>query len=408
MEAFLLDPLLDAEADLELQQGSFLNMNPIESSGGRVLIIEDDVSMATLLSESLRHDSHTVEVARTGATALTLVASWQPDVILSDLNLPDADGIAILREIRQIPQASMIPVIILSARTDREARLEGLSWAEDFLAKPADPLELRARVRSMLRLKRVQTDLAQMNRTLEERVIKRTEEIVQINRTLSGTATRLAASESEIRYLSQALSEIQEAERARFAREIHDALGTSLITLKLMIQTQCGLLGQKDPVQDDAVKQMIELVDETTETARGIAHSLSPVALAGLGLKEATAELLDRLAAAHPSVQFELKMKGRLPRLSDASKREAYRLIQEAIANSLKHSKANRIGVELGSLNGGLRILIRDNGSGLKPNSKKGIGLRLMAERAQAIGCLLTLKNGRSKGLEVVVERKRT
>ncbi|MFD7435784.1 response regulator transcription factor [Streptomyces sp. NPDC059861] len=114
--------------------------------GVRVLLIEDDETIAEPLADGLRHFGLTVHRVATGAEGL---AGPYGDVVLLDLGLPDMDGIDVCRGIRQ---ASDVPVIILSARGEEADRVLGLELgSDDYLAKPFGVRELVARIRAVLR-----------------------------------------------------------------------------------------------------------------------------------------------------------------------------------------------------------------------------------------------------------------
>lgn len=375
------------------------------TSSARILIIEDDRTTSLILSEILKLDKHTVKTASTGRSALERLASFKPDVILSDLNLPDEDGLSLLRQIRTARNRPFTPVIVVSARDDTAALVEGLEYAEDYLIKPVDPVELRARVRSMVRLKSMHNSIEELNRSLESRVRERTEELSQSNKKLQQEAKLRTKSETEVRRLSRMISDLQETERARFAREIHDALGTSLLTLKLMIQTNFHKLDRSGR-QKDLLKEMIHLVDETTRSARELAHSLSPAILTRIGFPAAVKELVENLRAANPQIRFRCETGQDFPRMSESWNREVYRLIQEALTNALKHSGADEITVYLSVKNGLSKAGVRDNGKGIGKQKKSGIGLLVMRERAASVGWYLSIKSNKGKGTEVSIERK--
>ena len=115
----------------------------------RILIVDDDRDIRTLLAEHLEHAGFCTETAADGAQMRARLATRQPDLILLDLNLPGRDGLELCRDIRA---DSAVPVIMLTARTDVIDRILGLELgADDYLAKPFEPRELVARIRSVLR-----------------------------------------------------------------------------------------------------------------------------------------------------------------------------------------------------------------------------------------------------------------
>jgi len=115
----------------------------------RVLVVEDDEAIADVLRRSLRAEGHEVQSAGDGAEALSAAERFSPDLVVLDLGLPRLDGIEVLKRIRA---DSDVPVLILTARTETEDRVEGLdSGADDYLPKPFERAELLARIRALLR-----------------------------------------------------------------------------------------------------------------------------------------------------------------------------------------------------------------------------------------------------------------
>lgn len=122
---------------------------------GCVLIVDDTVSIRETLTAILKPDHYTLLTAGSGEEALTLAEDHVPDVILLDVMMPGMSGFDVCRVLRQSPRLGEVPVIIVTALDDRSSLLEGLdAGADDFLTKPIDHIELRARVRSIVRLNR--------------------------------------------------------------------------------------------------------------------------------------------------------------------------------------------------------------------------------------------------------------
>jgi DNA-binding response OmpR family regulator len=116
----------------------------------RLLVVDDAPDIATLLKLAFQLDGYAVDTALAGAPALELAAVNDYDVLILDLSLPDMDGLDVCRQLRAaLPQ---LLIIMLTARSDREAIIAGLdAGADDYLAKPFDYQELVARVRALLR-----------------------------------------------------------------------------------------------------------------------------------------------------------------------------------------------------------------------------------------------------------------
>lgn len=115
----------------------------------RVLLVDDDVELAQMLCEYLEPDNYVVSLAHTGARARELLAQQDFDIALLDLMLPDANGLDLLRRYRG---ASHKPVIMFTAHGSETDRVLGLELgADDYLAKPFSPRELKARIHAVLR-----------------------------------------------------------------------------------------------------------------------------------------------------------------------------------------------------------------------------------------------------------------
>ena len=116
----------------------------------RILVVEDNVTLAGGLERIMRQNGYAVDVVHDGASAEAVIATEKFDVVILDLNLPEIDGLSVLRGIRsrQIETA----VLILTARDAPQDRVKGLDLgADDYLTKPFDVGELEARVRALLR-----------------------------------------------------------------------------------------------------------------------------------------------------------------------------------------------------------------------------------------------------------------
>ncbi|HEX3173701.1 MAG TPA: response regulator transcription factor [Solirubrobacterales bacterium] len=117
--------------------------------GGRVLVVEDDEDIADVLRRSLRNEGYEVRTSGDGVEALDLAVGFVPDLVVLDLGLPRMDGVEVCRRLRA---NSDVPILMLTARTETEDRVDGLdSGADDYLVKPFERTELLARIRALLR-----------------------------------------------------------------------------------------------------------------------------------------------------------------------------------------------------------------------------------------------------------------
>ena len=115
----------------------------------RILVIDDDLELCSLMSELLSRENYAVECKHEGRGGLERALSGQDDLLVLDVMLPGVDGFEILRRVRQ---QSRIPIIMLTARGEDEDRIVGLELgADDYMSKPFNARELVARIRAILR-----------------------------------------------------------------------------------------------------------------------------------------------------------------------------------------------------------------------------------------------------------------
>ncbi len=133
----------------------------------QVLLVEDDPNMPEVLAGLLQEATISLSHAATGGDALRLVRDSNIDLILLDLGLPDMNGFELLQQLKQAPETQSIPVIVLTAWNSTKDKLRGFELgATDYLTKPFESAELRARVCAVLRAKRLQDELTLANRKL--------------------------------------------------------------------------------------------------------------------------------------------------------------------------------------------------------------------------------------------------
>ena len=126
----------------------------------RVLVVDDAPANVALLQQLLCREGYDVLTAANGRDALEIVHRHRPDLVLSDVVMPGGDGLSLCRAIKANPATRLMPVILLTSLEGRDERLAGIdAGADDFVHKPFDAQELRARVRSLVRLKRYTDDL---------------------------------------------------------------------------------------------------------------------------------------------------------------------------------------------------------------------------------------------------------
>lgn len=116
----------------------------------RILIVEDDLSLATLLSEGLQYEGYRTSVARDGATGLQLARGEGVDLVILDIILPEVGGVEVCRRLRS--EGNTVPIVMLSSKNQELDKVVGLkAGADDYVTKPFSFMELLARVEAVLR-----------------------------------------------------------------------------------------------------------------------------------------------------------------------------------------------------------------------------------------------------------------
>lgn len=239
----------------------------------RVLVADDNADLRLYLS-SLIEREHDVILVSDGEAALAAVHEHHPDLVIADLTLPRLDGYGLVTRLRADSSASRLPIILLSARVEEDARIEGLEHgADDYLIKPFSARELRARINTHLGLARarqaVERTLQESNQELERKVVARTA-------ALRESEERKAASDARFReHQAVLLAELQHRVRniialirsittrtshaARSVPEYADLLSGRLLTLARVqaLLTRAGHVGVsiRDIIQDEVSAQ---------------------------------------------------------------------------------------------------------------------------------------------------------
>jgi len=139
-------------------------LNPQVPNPNRVLVIDDSDSIHKLVIARLRPEGLEVIGEFDGERGIERAVADQPDVILLDIGLPNVDGFEVCRRLKEHPSTRNIPIIFLTGTADTESKVRGLDLgAVDYVTKPFDQVELRARVRAALRTKRLQDILEQQS-----------------------------------------------------------------------------------------------------------------------------------------------------------------------------------------------------------------------------------------------------
>ena len=210
--------------------------------------------------------------------------------------------------------------------------------------------------------------------------------------------------EAAQRALSARLLTLQDEERRRFARELHDSVGQHLAAMKMGI----SLLQNKLP-GDSMLQDCLNLLDDSIAETRTISHLLHPPLLDEAGLNSATRWFVEGFAQ-RSGVEVNLEIHDGEERLSDAIELVLFRVLQEGLTNVHRHSGAKQADVSLNIVGNNVILRVKDHGRGLPPDVLQnlredgtggGVGLAGMTERIREIGGQLEINSGDS-GTEIV------
>ena len=222
--------------------------------------------------------------------------------------------------------------------------------------------------------------LAVANAELEARVAERTEALVR--------------RETQLRELGARLLAVQEDERKRISRDLHDELGQTLTGLRLRL---AALESSPSPAEQAAdLTAAIQAVDAAVEEVRRLAHNLRPAALDGLGLADA---LRSHAMGWAEVAEVELVLEIESVAVESAAAEAIFRVAQEGLTNVARHAEAQRVRLRLDPHDGGLRLVVEDDGVGMPAKSSDGLGLVGARERVERLGGYLDVEASSGGGV---------
>jgi signal transduction histidine kinase len=374
-----------------------------EKKNATILAVDDNDALRYSLSRTLQGGGYKVIEARNGAEALRL-AENSPDLITLDIHLPDKDGFEIGRMLKNNPRTKHIPILHISATfVETEYRVRGLEVADAYLAEPISREELLATVGALLRLKQAERE-AQMHAAkaeearrelekahdeLEMKVRERTQELDERNR--------------EIRELTGRLLKLQDEERRRLARELHDSTGQMLAAMKMNLdRLSHGVKGD----DTEPLTQAIAISEDLNRQLRTMSYLLHPPLLDELGLASALGWYVEGFTQ-RSSIKVELQVSPDFDRLPEDLELAVFRVVQECLTNIHRHSGSSSARISLARSPECVRVEIVDAGHGIPPHRMRegkiiqGIGIMGIQERMRQLGGSLEV-NSSDKGTTVI------
>ncbi|MGH9161320.1 MAG: sensor histidine kinase [Vicinamibacteraceae bacterium] len=236
------------------------------------------------------------------------------------------------------------------------------------------------------------------------------QQLERLSRENARLLQRLADSERRFRVISQGVLRVQEAERGRISRELHDGVGQALTALKLQLDVleREGAAGQ-NPLMP-RLGELKELTERTLNDVRALSHLLRPRMLDDLGLVP-TLRWLTRTFEARAAVRIMFEHEGIGERLDPDAEIIVFRVTQEALNNVAKYAEASYVQVGLACKRGLLTLSIEDDGKGFDADAAlratgedQGCGVRGMRDRVQLFAGAFTLSSTPGKGTRIEIE----
>ena len=332
------------------------------------------------LAITLRSHGYEVREASSGEAALQSITSNAIDLVLLDVALSGIDGFEVCQRIKAQPRTRDVPVIFVSAETDRVRGFE--LGAVDFITKPFQQDELLARVNTHMELHR-------LRHRLESMVMSNTRQVRE--------------SRDMLRELSMRREQSREDERRHIAREIHDDLGQMLGGLRMRLSTLVLQPPDTDADFKSHLNSLLALTDQTIRVVRDVVSKLrTPVLDAGIvpGLEWLINEfqrdtgLIGRLTLSEETIA-----------LPDDIATTLFRIAQESLTNVSRHAKARRVDLSLDLTPTDCRMEVRDDGMGfdLTQIQQKAFGLEGMRERCHILGGRMDVLSKPGEGTSIRV-----
>lgn len=236
-------------------------------------------------------------------------------------------------------------------------------------------------------------------------------ELARLSRGFNDMAQRLEDSLAANRRMTRRLLQMQEAERTRLARELHDELGqciTAIHAEAVTIRRRCEDTASTDAAILAGTAAIIEVASETGQLMRSMLRRLRPAALDRLGLGAGLRELVNGFAQRAPNLRCSLRVDATLAELHGERPVAVYRIVQESLTNAVRHAAAASVDIEIcrtrrGTLGEGIEVSVRDDGRGGAREATQGFGLLGMRERAAALGGRYSLDSPVGGGTRILV-----
>ena len=400
-----------------------------------VLVVEDNPEMNRFIADTLAEHYRTAS-AYQGREGLEKALALQPDLILSDIMMPEMSGDQLVREIRAHAELNAVPVILLTAKADEELRVKLLrEGAQDYLMKPLLTDELLARVRNSISIKRardaLQKELASRNQdisTLAEELALRKrgletmltelrdkdEELAKLNAGLEQRVTertaQLAAAKKELEAFSYSLLRAKdEAERASkfkdqflstMSHELRTPLNAVLGFSELLGNERYGTLNERQSRYATHIhnsgKHLLRLINDILDLSR-IEAGRMELAIENVSIEDASAEVLSVLRPLAEKKSQTLSHDAEPDLAVRADPTRLKQILMNLLANAIKFTPVGgHVELSARRMNDGVRVAVQDTGPGIPPEEQQHIfeafyRLRKSGEATEGTGLGLTI-----------------
>ncbi len=345
-----------------------------------ILMVDDQPAKLLSYEAILRDLNENLIKVSSGREALDQLLKTDIALVLLDVSMPDIDGFELANLIRQHPRYQNMAIIFISGvhLTDVD-RIQGYQrGAVDYISVPVVPELLRAKVSVFAELYRKTRELETVNNDL--RIV-----------------------EERLRRLTGRLMQIQDAERRRVARDVHDGLGQYLVGVKMGID-QLARRFEREPSVHESVSEISVLLNRAITETRTISHLLHPPLLDEIGLESALAVYIDGFGK-RSGISVTVDVAPDLGRLESDVETALFRVVQECLLNVHRHSNSATASVSLERRNGDIRLQVRDEGVGMNTSQDGmglGVGLLGIRERIRQLDGTLEIVSCNGEGTRVV------
>lgn len=383
--------------------------NKNKEKRAKILIVDDESRNLRLMNAMLVPLGFDVILARDGEEALRKVKEMPPDLILLDILMPKMDGFEVARRLKQEKETKIIPIVMLTALKEVEYRVKAWEMgADDFVSKPVEKTELRARIRSLLKVKAYNDHIRDYQKKLEAEVTERTKKLRQEITERKKAEKRLLSKQKQLRSLASELSLAEERERRRIAVILHDSIGQTLALSKIKLGELRELSSSTDI--SAILEQIYKLIEEAIQETRSLTVELSPPVLYELGF-EAAMEWLTEHVQDKYGILCDF-ISDRQPKPLDEDVRVIlFQATRELMLNVVKHAKASNVKVSFCRIRNQVRIIVEDDGVGFDPvkigmraNRARRFGLFSIRERLDYHSGNLQMESNPDQGTRVTID----